>query len=158
MCKPGNLHCLLTVHVDDIKGTAQKHVADPLLERSDRSVGQCNADGGSFLHSFIQHEQSPGVVSTHPHVCINSVTPTDGGLVTGNGDEEQCCVVLHEVSRWVFGVVVWTVLTRAELAAYVQALQRRAHAFRIHDCTRPNFAIRNMKRHKCGPISITSKH
>ena len=62
------------------------------------------------------------------------------------------------VSASLLGAVAWTVLTRAELAVYVQALQRRAHAPRIKDCKRLNVVIRYMKRHKCGLKSIALKH
>ena len=70
----------------------------------------------------------------------------------------MCDVVLHAAYRSVLGVVAWTVLTRAEQAVYVQALQRRAHAPRIKDCTRFNLVIRYVKWHKCRIKSITLKH
>ena len=56
------------------------------------------------------------------------------------------------------GAVAWTVLTRAELAVYVQALRRRALAPRIKNGKRFNLMIRYTKRHKCGLKSITLKH
>ena len=68
-----------------------------MLEHLNRLVGQCKAEGGSFLHAGVQHEHSPGGVLTHWYVYIDSITPIDGGLFTGKGGEEQCCVVLHEV-------------------------------------------------------------
>lgn len=49
-------------------------------------------------------------------------------------------------------------LFRAEFVVYVQALQRRAHAFRIKDCRGFDFAIRYLKRHECGFKSITLNH
>ena len=50
---------------------------------------------------------------------------------------------LHEAYRPVLGAVAWIELSRAELAVYVQALQRRSHAPpRIIDCKRLNVAIR----------------
>ena len=51
-----------------------------------------------------------------------------------------------------------TVLTRAELAVYVQSLQRRAHAFRIKDCKKLNLVIRYMKRHKRGLKPVALQH
>jgi hypothetical protein len=42
------------------------------------------------------------------------------------------------------------ILTRADLAVYVQALQRRASTPRIIDCKRLNLVVRYAKRHKIG--------
>ena len=149
------MQCLLSVHVDDIKGAATKEVAASLLKHLNEKVGQCKADYGSFMHTGIQHEHSAGEVFTHQYVYIDSITPIDTTLFTGKDDEEMCDSRLHEAYRSVLGAVAWTVLTRAELAVYVQALQRRAHAPRITDCKRLNTVIRYMKRHKCGLKSVT---
>ena len=61
--------------------------------------------------------------------------------------------------RPVLGAVARIVLARAELAAYVQALQSWADAppTRITDCKRLNVVLRDMKRHKCGLGSVISK-
>lgn len=79
-------------------------------------------------------------------------------MFIGKDDEALCDIMLHEFYRSVLGVVVWTVLTRAELAVYVQALHRRAHAVRTKDCRGLNFAIRDMKRPKCGFTQIVLQH
>ena len=65
------------------------------------------------------------------------------------GEEAECDARLHEACRSVLGVVAWTVLTRAELAVYVQAFQRRAQAPRINDCTGLIIVSRYMMRRKC---------
>ena len=64
----------------------------------------------------------------------------------------------HDACRSVLGAVAWIVLTRVELAVYVQALQRRAHAPRVTDCKRLNRVIRYMKRHKCGLKTVCVRH
>ena len=69
-----------------------------------------------------------------------------------------CCVVFRESYRSVIGAVVWMVLIRAELTVFVQALQRRAHPFRIEDCKRFSLVTRYMERHKCGLKPVTFKH
>lgn len=63
--EPGNLRCLLSVHVDDTKDIAPKEAADPLLVHLNESVGPCNGDYGSFLHIGLQHEHASGQVITH---------------------------------------------------------------------------------------------
>ena len=96
------------------------------------SVGQCEVDCSAFLHIAIQHEHSPGEVFIH-----------------------QC---IYEAYKSVLGAVVWTVLTRVELAVCVQALQRRAHAPRVTDCKRFNLVIRHAEEHKCGLKSFDLRH
>ena len=114
--------CLPSVHVDDIKGTARRDVAEPLLAHLNELLGQCKADYSCFLHTGIQHEHPPGFVFTHQHVYIDSTTPSDKQLLVGKGDEEACPVALREAHRSVLGAVAWTVLTRVDLAVYVQLL------------------------------------
>ena len=71
----------------------------------------------------------------------------------------------HLISRGVqvaFGAVVWTVLSRAELAVYLQAFQRKARAPRIIDCKTFDAAIPYiyiyiylyMGRRKCWVTSV----
>ena len=73
-------------------------------------------------------------------------------------EEVLCCVVLREAYMVVFGAIAWIVLTRAELAVYVHALRRRAHAPRISDCKRLNIVIEYVERHKCGFNSAEIQH
>ena len=119
--KFGNVECLLPVHVDDVKGTARRQAAEFLFAHFNRLVGQCKADYGSALHADIKHEHSPGVVLTHQHVYIDSITPISAESLVGKGEESFCCVVFYESYRSVLGAVACTVLIRAELAASVQA-------------------------------------
>lgn len=147
--------CLLSVHVDDIKGVATQEAADPLLAHLNKCVGQRKADFNSYLHTGIQHESASGNVFTHRYVYIDSITPIDVGLFIGKEEEALCDTEVHDAYRSVLGAITWTVLTRAELAVYVQALQRRAHAPRMKDCKRLNIVIRHMKRHRCCLKSIT---
>ena len=156
--KAGNLLCLLSVHVDDIKGTSKKATAMSLLEHLNKTVGQCKADWLSFLHTGIQHEQSPGVVFTHQYVYIDSITPILPELLHGKDDEEECNQVVHDAYRSVLGAVAWTVLTRPDLAIYVQALQRQSHAPRIRHARKLNVLIRWMKKNPCGLKSLEIKH
>lgn len=146
--EPGSSWCLLSVHVDDIKGIAPMEIADSLLADFNKGLGQCEIDCGSFLHIGIQHEHQAGSVFSHQYVYVDSITPIDSSLLVGKEDESLCGVALHKVYRLVLGAGSWIVLTSAELAVYVQSLQRRAHAPRIQDCKKLNLATRYMKKRK----------
>lgn len=116
---PGKLQCQSSVHVDDIKGAARRSIAESLLAHVHKTGGQCKADCDCFLHTGIQREHAAGVVFTHQCAYIESITPIHISLFTGEGGEAKSCTVFHEAYTSVFGVVIWTVLTRAELAVYM---------------------------------------
>lgn len=130
----GNFKCLPSVYVGDIKGNAARDVADPVLVYLNHKVGRCKPDCGSFLHTGMQHEHSPGFVFTHQYFHVDSGTPINSQMFADQEGDALCDEMLHGAYRPVPGVVARIVLTRAELAAYVQALQRRAHAFRTQGC------------------------
>ena len=152
--EPGRLKCLLSMHVGDIKGAAVRKTTDSLLAHLDEMVGPCKADCGNFLHTGIQHEHNPGVVYTHQYVYIGNITPIGFSMLASKDEDGLRDTLIHESYRSVLGAVAWAVITRVDLAMYVQALQRRARAPRIKDCERLSFAIRYVKRHKCGLTSI----
>lgn len=97
----GNFKCLLSAHVDDIKGIATRQTADFLLAHLKKAVGTCKADYGSFLHTGIQHEHSPGEVYTHQYVYIDIVAPIEVSLLIGGDEEALCTQSLHDVYRFV---------------------------------------------------------
>ena len=154
----GRLQCLLSVHVDDMKGTAGKETAEPPLKHLNDKVGQCKADYNRFFHTSVQHECSRGSVFIRQCVYRSSVTSIGVGLLAGPDEDAECVETLHGTYRPVLGAVAWIALTRAELAVYVQALHRRGRASRIKDCKQLDAVIRYMKRHKCGLKSVTSSH
>ena len=146
------------MHVDNVKGTAPKEAAAPLFCHLNASVGQCKADYGSFLHTGMQHEHSRGRVFTHQYAYVDSMSPVKTEFYAGKGDEALCDGPCHEACRSVPGAVAWIVLTRAGLAVYVQALQRRAHAPRAIDCKRLILVTRYMTKHKRGLKTVSLKH
>ena len=91
---------------------------------------------------------------THQYVYVGSISPIKVELYSRKDDETLCDGPCPDAYRSVLGAVAWAVLTRAELAVYVQAFQRRVHAPRVADCKRLNLVIRYMKEHKCGFKSV----
>ena len=98
------------------------------------------------------------MVFIHQYVYVDSIQPIKSELHSGKGDESLVDSARREACRSVPGAVAWTVLTRAELAFYVQALQRRAHAPRVVDCNMLNLVIRHMKKHTCGLTTVKLNH
>jgi hypothetical protein len=50
------LLCLLSTHVDDLKGGAKKSVAEALLKFIESKVGTCKQQWKVFTHTGIEHE------------------------------------------------------------------------------------------------------
>ena len=92
----GNRTCILSVHVDDIKGIARKEVAEPLLAHLNKLVGQCNAEWLSFLNTCVQHERGAGVVFTHQCVYVDSISVIEIELLIGKDDGGKCIAELHD--------------------------------------------------------------
>ena len=85
---------------------------------------------------------------------VGSIKPIASELYNGKGDEAAGDGSCREAYRSIRGAIVWTVLTRVELAVYAQVLQRRVHAPEVTNCKRLNFVIRYMKKHKCGSDQV----
>ena len=47
------LKCILSVHVDDLKGAATRQMADRLLKHLESMVGKCEADFAPFTHTPV---------------------------------------------------------------------------------------------------------
>ena len=139
---------------DDVKVTAFRHIAGPLLAHLNQKAGQRKACYGSFLHTGIQREHSRGVVFTHRHVRVDGVTPIQPSMLHNKDEDALCDAVVHGAHRSAPWAVAWIVLIRVETAVCVHVLQRRAHAPRIGDCNEFDFVIGSTKRRKCGFKSI----
>ena len=63
-------------------------------------------------------------------------------------DDEKLVTLtpLHDLFRSCIGAIAWAVLSRADIAVYVQVLQRRGHAPRVVDIKRCNLVIRFLRR------------
>ena len=86
---------------------------------------------------------------THQHKYADSLVANDLSRVKC-AEEDLVPEELHAKFSSLLGVVAWTVLTRADLAVYVQALQRRGAGPRLVDLRRLNLVLRYLKRHKVG--------
>jgi len=146
------LRCLLSTHVDDLKGLAKKEIALSLLGHLEKHFGTCKAEWSAFTHTGIAHVHSPGKVECHQRDYISSLKPMNLSGSRGKSEEDVVDDQLHASYMTLLGGAAWCVLTRADAAVFIQALQRRAHKPRYIDCKRLNVVVRFMQRE---PQSIT---
>ena len=107
----------------------------------------------------MQHEHKCGEVYTHQFTYVNAIKPIPTSAYKGMEDEKLVTLTrLHDLFRSCIGAIAWAVLSRADIAVYVQVLQRRGHAPRVVDIKRCNFVIRFLRRHKCGIKTIKLEH
>ena len=144
------LKCLLSTHVDDLKGGAKKETALELIAFVESRVGKCKQQWQEFTHTGIEHRQTEKGIYCHQTGYAATIKAISADLFTGKPEDELADKILAGLYISVLGGVAWMILTRADLAVYVQALQRRASNPRITDCKRLNLIVRYAKRHKVG--------
>jgi len=141
---------ILSTHVDDLKGGARKAVALKLLAHLEAKFGPCKAEWQKFTHTGVEHERLPNGVWCHQGTYTAALKPLELTSIKGRPIEELVLADLASKFASLLGGVAWIVLTRAEIAIYVQALQRRASGPRVTDCRRINVLVRYVTRHQEG--------
>ena len=101
-------------------------------------------------HRGVEHEAKPGEVYCHQNTYIAQIGMLVLSSLSDLDDEALVDAPTHEQFSSLLGQVAWTVLTRADLAVYIQALQRRGSGPRVVDCRRLNLVVRYLKRHRIG--------
>ena len=144
------LRCLLSTHVDDLKGAARRSDAEKLLQHIEKHVGKCKQAWNTFLHTGIQHERSKDGIYCHQHEYALQLKPLDPRSWKNLADDELAEAELASLFISLLGGAAWMVLTRPDAAVYIQALQRRAHAPRVVDCKRLNLVVKFIKNQPSG--------
>jgi hypothetical protein len=144
------LKCILSTHVDDLKGGATKKTALELIAFVESRVGKCKQQWQDFTHTGIEHRQTEKGIYCHQTGYAATIKTISADLFANHTDEDLADTTLAGLYISVLGGVAWMILTRADLAVYVQALQRRASNPRISDCKKLNLIVRYSKRHKVG--------
>jgi len=144
------LQMIISTHVDDLKGGAPKSIAKSLLAFLEAKFGPCKSEWSSFAHTGVQHVQNDDGIFCHQWPYIEQLRQLTISQHKGREENELVNDKEKEQFDSLLGGVAWTVLTRADIAIYVQALQRRGKAPRIVDCRRINIVVRHLTRHKIG--------
>ena len=140
----------LSTHVDDLKGASSDADARALLAYLEKAVGNCSQDWKKFQHTGIEHEQTDSGVFAHQFTYAEQLKPMDVSSLKGSPDDDSAPGDYPSKYMSLLGGIAWMVLTRVDIAVYVQALQRRAHSPRVKDCKRLNTVVRYVKRKKIG--------
>ena len=139
------LELILSTHVDDLKGAASKAVALALLAHIETEVGKCTQEWTAFTHTGIEHKLTPDGVCCNQAAYAQQLRPLEASLWSGLEPESLAPPPLIALYQSLLGGVAWMVLTRPDVAVYVQSLQRHAATPRIIDLKRLNVVVRFIK-------------
>ena len=117
-----DLECILSAHVDDLKGGARRQDAQRLWEHLQTHFGDCKMDTENFVHTGIRHEHSSSGNRCHQFDYIAELKPMDVSHLKATLDEHDVDSATHGSYSSLLGGVAWTVLARADAAIYIQAL------------------------------------
>ena len=101
--RKATLHCILTAHVDDLKGAARKEVAKSLLEHLEKAFGPCKADYNRFVHTGIEHEKTERGVMCHQNGYIDNIKSLPTAGFSGLDDSTLVDTATHELYRKLLG-------------------------------------------------------
>ena len=113
------LLCILSTHVDDLKGGAKKAVALALLAHIEKAAGKLKQEWAVFTHTGIEHIHSPGEVYAHQQAYLNQLKPLDTALFRGRSEEDLLSEAHTSLYMSLLGGVAWMTLTRADMLNYV---------------------------------------
>ena len=147
---PKPMRCLLSTHVDDLKGCARRVVAMELLAHLERCVGKCKSEWQKFTHVGVEHVQTPDGVYCHQETYASQLKPLDPSAWKGLPEESLADPKLAGLYVSLLGGVAWMAMTRVDVIVYIQSLQRHAHAPRIKDLKRLNVVARFIRRKRVG--------
>ena len=143
----GLLTCILSTHVDDLKGAAVEPQAKRILKVLEDSFGKLKVQMRVFEHCGIKHEQSADneTVKLHQNHYVSQLQPMDLSTVNVAAnkplDEQQTAEYLS-----LLGGLSWTVQTRLDTAIYICSLQRAAKAPLAEHAARLNMVTKWAKR------------
>ena len=143
---------ILSTHVDDLKGGAEKELAARLLAHLEKYFGKCKAEYQKFIHTGVVHEKLVDKVICHQIPYISKLKPMPIENCKGLDELTEVEVQMSADYSSLLGGVAWTLLTRAEAAIYVQSLQRHGSKPQLINCRRLNILLRYLVRH---PTVIT---
>ena len=148
--KVGNedrLEAICSAHVDDIKLAGDANKVEWILQQLSKWFGELKIQRGSFEYCGIMHElqkdKSYHLHQNHFAQRLKLVPVTDLPVQTPKQplNEEQLSLYMSGL-----GSLAWLVQTRADVAIYIQALQRATKKATVSHMLRLNTVIRWCRR------------
>lgn len=143
----GLLTCILSTHVDDLKGAGNDSQVKLILSALERAFGKLKVSMRVFEHCGIKHEQSSdnSTIRLHQNHYTSQLNVMDLSAINTKKNEPLTESQITEYLS-LLGGLSWTTQTRMDTAIYVCALQRAAKAPLAEHAARLNMVVKWAKR------------
>ena len=143
------LLCIISTHIDDIKGSGTKKERETLLAALRKDYGNdAKIEEGTFEHTGIKHEQDPqtGQVYTHQNHYVKELSEVVVSHLDMSDPEAHVDERTHESYWSLLGALAWLLMTRADIAPFIGYLQRAAQKPQNKHIRMINKVLRYCKR------------
>ena len=139
----GDLVCMLTKHVDDLKIGGLEPVVNHLVAELEKVFGKLTQHRGTFTNTGIRHVTlSCGSIQCDQDEYLKALCPIVHSELVGAAAETAVSPAVHELYRSLLGALAYALLTQHWLAVYVVSLQRKAAAPLVIHARRLNAVLR----------------
>ena len=147
------LLAVLSAHVDDLKIAGDHAFVKGMLTFFETQVGKLKVERAfksAFDHCGIRHTQSENysITLSQAHYAAN-LRPVDTSQIDLTRTSDPLTPELIELYLSLLGGLSWLLLTRPDIAIYVQALQRASKAPAIEHLIRLNKVCRWCRSREC---------
>ena len=121
----GELVCLMTKHVDDLKITGRPDVVRHVLGEIQKVFGELKIIWHDFTNCGVRHVQCPRTkqISLDQVAFANALRPISHPQLRGK-NEDPAPPDLHQLYMSLLGAVAYLAHTRADALVFISALQR----------------------------------
>ena len=171
--------CLyFSTHVGDLKGVGKQEHLDHLLAVFEKELDKLTVQHDAFEHTGVTHESIPSSVSadkisssdkskphgdnlkgsvpgsyeifTHQQHYVSQIKPIGTAPLAKLNPSDE--VPEHVVGLYMFlvGALAWLVITRADIAIHIAALQRKLSKPKKEDVKKANLVLGYARRGPCG--------
>ena len=147
-----HVECMLTTHIDDIKGSGTGQARDILLKALRKDYGDdVKVETKEFEHVGIKHIQhSDCSIYAHQEHYVQEISEISLSKVD-TSDLNASLIGDILILFWsLVGALAWLQQTRADICPFVGHLQRVAHKPTIGHAKRANKILRYVRRVKSG--------
>ena len=141
------LRCILTTHIDDIKGAGEDTAKNDLLRALKHDYGSdVKLEETFFDHCGIRHTQYPnGEIWTDQAHYITEISVIPTNHLDMKQTEQELDTADYGLFRSLLGALMWLLQTRADIAPFIGYLQRGAHKPTRQHLQQANKVLRHLK-------------
>ena len=147
--KTGKLLVIMTKHVDDLKiaGETKEEVLK-VMNMLSEAFGPVEVDWHDFTNCGVRHIQDPRDMSITLDQCayIDALKVIEHPSLKNMQSDADLTEELFELYRSLLGAAAFALLTRADVAVFVVALQRMSSKAKVIHIKRLNVVVRYMQR------------